>query len=85
MGRQVGITCAVAREAYSTMTNAQSIRSMSDEELARELWRIWLEFETEKIICSNRNCDDVETVFDEKCLQCIFDWLRQPKGGTPCG
>jgi hypothetical protein len=59
-------------------TNADKIRNMTDEELAEELWRFWIEFETEKIICNDRSCEDVEAGFDKKCLQCILDWLRQP-------
>lgn len=60
------------------ITNADRIRSMTDAELAKELWRFWIEFETEKIICSDRSCEDVETGLDSKCVQCILDWLQQP-------
>ena len=68
----------------NVLTNADRIRSMTDAELAKELWRFWIEFETEKIICSDRSCEDVETGLDSKCVQCILDWLQQPyKEATP--
>lgn len=69
MGRQVGITCAVAREAHSTMTNAQSIRSMSDEEMAR-----WL---ADATICE-RVCTEDDYCHGNECVESVTRWLKQP-------
>ena len=64
------------------LTNADRIRAMSDEELAREINRM---AEGEKTIRHCRNlpeCDD-DLARDvliplERCEQCVLHWLRQP-------
>ena len=59
-----------------TVTNADRIRAMSDEELAK--WIDWLfgrcEWcDTDKI--ATDDCNDVE------CAPCILEWLQQPFEG----
>ena len=58
------------------MTNAQKIRAMNDEDLAK--WIDWLfgrcEWcDTDKI--ATDDCNDVE------CTPCILKWLQQPFEG----
>ena len=54
------------------MTNAQKIRSMSDEELAEFIYR-----------CEMNDIDYAKTFCDlcngqYECGQCRLDWLQQP-------
>lgn len=63
-------------------TNADRIRSMSDEELAAILVAESL---AEKIpFCQNKEeCNEIldtadGTIPEEMCLKCALDWLRQP-------
>lgn len=63
-------------------TNADRIRSMSDEELARNINRL-LEGEISTPYCRELpECDtDVERDVPiplERCEQCVLHWLRQP-------
>lgn len=63
-------------------TNADRIRSMSDEELARNINRL-LEGEISIPYCRELpECDaDVERDVPiplERCEQCVLHWLRQP-------
>lgn len=63
-------------------TNADRIRSMSDEELARNINRL-LEGEISIPYCRELpECDaDVERdalIPLERCEQCVLHWLRQP-------
>ena len=51
------------------MTNAQKIRAMSDEELARHIWR--------KIGCPDGK-NHVTCGYAGECKDCWLDWLRQP-------
>lgn len=50
-----------------TMTNADSIRAMSDEELAN-------------IICCPVNGDSNLCLDTWDCIACTLDWLKQPVG-----
>ena len=61
-------------------TNADRIRSMSDEELAKI---IVSESVVEKIpFCQNKQeCGDMldtDVITEEMCTLCALDWLRQP-------
>lgn len=63
-------------------TNADRIRSMTDEELAREI-NLLLEGEISIPYCRELpECDaDVERdalIPLERCEQCVLHWLRQP-------
>lgn len=63
-------------------TNADRIRSMSDEELAHNINRL-LEGEIELPYCRELpECDDdLERDVPiplERCEQCVLHWLRQP-------
>ena len=57
-------------------TNADRIRSMSDEELAR-----WL---VDATVCE-RVCGEDEYCHGNECVKRVTDWLRQPAeaGDTP--
>lgn len=63
-------------------TNADRIRSMTDEELAREI-NLLLEGEISSPYCRELpECDD-DLERDvliplERCEQCVLNWLRQP-------
>ena len=50
------------------MTNADRIRSMSDEELAEFLFHAW----NNASWCSAKDCPD-----EDSCLPCWHDWIRQ--------
>ena len=58
-------------EKQKTITNADRIRAMSDEELAEEFyaimlgWSEWCDYH-----CENRG--------DDGCDKCILKWLEQP-------
>lgn len=80
--------CDVLRWSYGIdkdpeiVTNADRIRAMSDEELARKINQL---AEGERIIRYCRElpeCDaDLETdtlIPLERCEQCVLHWLRQP-------
>ncbi len=51
------------------ITNADRIRGMSDEELAR-----WL---VDATVCE-RVCDEDEYCHGNECVKRVTDWLRQP-------
>lgn len=53
---------------YKTMTNADKLRSMSDEELAE-----WLDEVHDFGGCPNRGAVNCQS----ECRQCWLDWLRQ--------
>jgi hypothetical protein len=67
-------------------TNADRIRSMTDEELAKIIVTDCLD---ERIhYCQNRpECIDLldtdEGIPEEMCIQCVLDWLRQPAEDKP--
>lgn len=54
-------------------TNADYIRGMSDEELAR-----WFNFHTDCEICPNRNCKDSYICSQDFCVKSLLDWLKAP-------
>ena len=65
----------------NALTNAQHIRSMSDEELAKWLADMW-----DCSYCSEYDRTGGHPLFsaepcDQKCEQHCFDWLKQPYGG----
>ena len=70
----------------SQKTNADRIRSMSEEELAVLLYRV-LGVDDQKIaFCQNKaECnallDADEDIPEPMCLQCLMDWLKQPYSG----
>ena len=53
----------------SVITNAQTIRGMSDAELAR-----WL---VDATVCE-RVCDEDEYCHGNECVKRVADWLQQP-------
>lgn len=55
--------------SYKPQTNADRIRAMSDEELAK-----WID----TMYCKCLWCDNKKDCNDIECTDCIVDWLRQP-------
>ena len=63
---------------FDQMTNADHIRSMTDEELAKHLYRSF-----DDKYCSNApECAELletnEGIPDEMCQACLLKWLKQP-------
>lgn len=76
------VTAFLEARKQQVRTNAGLIRSMSDEELARNINRL-LEGEISIPYCRELpECDaDVERDVPiplERCEQCVLHWLRQP-------
>ena len=70
-----------------TMTNADRIRSMSDEELAAVMMGIG-SMEDKIHFCQNlQECDELLETTDggpeEKCIGCILQWLQKPAEEQP--
>ena len=62
-----------------TLTNADRIRAMSDEELAKRL----LTIDGPGVFCKTLpECEELldtdEGIPEEKCLRCMLAWLQQP-------
>lgn len=77
--------CAILREAVKALeapeTNADRIRAMSDEELAKEINRL-MEGETSIPYCRELPVCDEDVERDaliplERCEQCVLQWLHQ--------
>ncbi len=65
--------------AHNLQSNADRIRSMTDEELAANLLRML----DGDVYCTNRpECgamlDTDDGIPDEWCAQCLLNWLRKP-------
>lgn len=80
-------TCRYLRFSYgmddnTKMTNADRIRAMSDEELAKTMYAC--NSMEEKIpFCQNLpECDSLleteEGIPEDKCIGCLLKWLQQP-------
>ena len=52
------------------MTNADRIRSMSDEELCS--------FMSSFNVCDTRSNQECKFIFLADCQQCLMEWLQQP-------
>ena len=64
------------------MTNADRVRAMSDVELAEHLYA-YATLEQQIQFCQNLpECDKIldtgDEIPDEKCMNCLMEWLRQP-------
>lgn len=69
---------------YKPMTNADRIRSMTDEELANFLYRFndideKVKFCTNKKVCIDL-LDKGDTLPDEWCKECLLEWLKSEVG-----
>lgn len=69
------VECLVSSEsdfclnyAPRPLTNADRIRSMTDEELAEFLFHAW----NNAAWCSEKDCPD-----EESCFPCWLNWLKQ--------
>ena len=65
-----------------TMTNADRIRAMSDEELGMMLMKshdgaLYIPFCKDKDECFD-SLDHGHDIEEEKCMHCMLDWLKQP-------
>lgn len=73
----------------SKRTNADRIRTMTDEELADVIIKNSCNTFSEVIkFCKNsEECSDMLDSFDEipesMCKKCLLEWLQQPEGGVP--
>lgn len=75
-----GVSCKVKKETFKT--NADRIRAMSDEELAKHLWA-FADLDAQIQFCKNLpECEKIfdtgDEIPDEKCFACLLEWLRQP-------
>ena len=69
------VECGLSRKNYKPITNADRIRSMSDEELAEWLERIRLCCATD--LCG-RNCPFAEVCYSSaEAPKETLDWLKQ--------
>ena len=61
------------------LTNADRIRSMTDEELAAVISQKegLVQFCGNKVECLEMLCADAE-IPDEWCMECAMEWLKQP-------
>lgn len=69
---------------FECMTNADRIRSMTDDELANFLYRFndideKVKFCTNKKVCIDL-LDKGDTLHDEWCKDCLLEWLRSEVG-----
>ena len=51
------------------MTNADKIRNMTDEDMAKYYFRVFFRLVP---YCNMKACDD-----DDDCEVCLLDWLKQ--------
>lgn len=62
----------------NTMTNADKIRAMSDEDLTNIIY----DLNMEGTFCTNRKeCEELlnnDKLTDEMCKKCLLEWLRKP-------
>ena len=65
--------CVLSPCASQTPTNADRIRSMSDEELAEQLGLMTTICE---FCAKQKNCEDTQDY--NCCMEGIFKWLQQP-------
>lgn len=66
-----GLTCPCGAYRPKAITNADRIRSMSDEELAN--------FIPDWSYTKACKCDEQEFIgCDNQCEKCVFEWLKQP-------
>lgn len=84
MDRDGGVVRAFLRDCKKPKTNADRIRSMSDEELA-ELFYSFHNLEDKIKFCKNKTeCDNIldsgKEIPNALCKQCLVDWLRSEGG-----
>ena len=70
----------IAKKGKPKHTNADKIRSMSDEELA-DLFYSFQNLEDEVKFCKNKGVcidilDDGEEIPDAMCKQCLVEWIQ---------
>lgn len=64
------------------VTNADRIRAMTDEELARHLLA---EADLCKFCNTDRFCVGYPTGNDKRCVEAVIKWLQQPCEDSPTG
>ncbi len=76
------IHCQELKDMYHPISNADHIRGMTDEELAKLLWKLdSRELGEVTNFCKDSGaCDGlpVEEIAEGMCKQCLLNWLRQP-------
>lgn len=69
-----GLVWPCGAYAPKIVTNADHIRSMSDEELAKIINNF--------NVCDNRTRDECTMSYCGVCSVCVLDWLQQPAEGV---
>lgn len=67
------VECGLLRKNYKPMTNADRIRRMTDEELAKLFVSGW--FDGPLFTCPVK---DVECESDISCDACFMEWIKAP-------
>ena len=84
MDRDSGVVGAFLRDCKKPKTNADRIRSMSDEELA-ELFYQFESLSDKLKYCKNKTeCEDIldeGTIPDNMCKKCLVEWLQEAENG----
>lgn len=66
-------------EQYEPKSNADRIRYMSDEEMAKMIQK-YVSLDSSEYCKNNSECENIldngETIPDEKCEKCIVQWLQ---------
>lgn len=68
---------------FGQMTNADHIRSMTDEELATILYSVFNIDDLKIPFCKNKpECNELmdadKEIPESMCLRCMLDWLKRP-------
>lgn len=83
------LSAKLTKDNLGTRTNADRIRSMTDEELVDAIFKNTLRDLGEIIpFCkSHERCSDMleslDGIPEHMCRECLFEWLQQPEGDVP--
>jgi hypothetical protein len=78
MGHRFRATYTIERKVWSVITNAQTIRGMSDEELAEYIFDLGNGSEYCYGHCAYRDDCATKGLDHDTCIKGVIDWLRQP-------
>lgn len=75
--------CVMGPCSKETPSNADHIRSMSDEELATILYSVFNIDDLKIPFCKNKpECNELmdadKEIPESMCLRCMLDWLKRP-------
>ena len=74
------VECGLSRKNYKPITNADRLRSMSDEELAE--WLVTVPMSHEEV-CPNPMPKECRGGDRGTCIQCWLDWLKKEAHDEP--